>query len=115
MKYLITEAKYEKLIQFFIEMYLSEIKSEFYEYSYDDIENFHRHVEMVNKLVVSEIKHEKDQIVCYVDVYYTGAPYYDFEELIDEINFRIKKDLPNVVLWEGKIYSDSKFGPGIDW
>ena len=115
MKYIVTESQVNKLqdrIQELIDSTLDEIKEESDEWGMDEMDAIHE-VSSVNKIVVDRVV-TVSKLKVYIDIY-KNSKREDFDNLRDEIQYRLEDWFPNIELYIDNIIDERTFGPGIDW
>ena len=115
MKYIVTESQVNKLqdrIQELIDSTLDEIKEESDEWGMDEMDAIHE-VSSVNKIVVDRVI-TVSKLKVYIDIY-KNSKREDFDNLRDEIQYRLEDWFPNIELYIDNIIDERTFGPGIDW
>ena len=115
MKYVITESQsksFQEMIQRLIDDTFETIKEESEDWGMDEMDAIHE-VQSVDKIVVNRVEHNK-VLQVYVNIY-INYPRYDFENILNEIEYRIRQYIPKTNLIENEIIDDRKFGHGIDW
>ena len=115
MKILITESQVEKLrnpIQQALNFELRNIKKESEDWGMGEMDELHE-IGAVDKIKIDRI--EKDRVLqVYVNIY-LNYPRYDFGNILNEIEYRIRQYIPKTNLIENEIIDERTFGPGIDW
>jgi hypothetical protein len=116
MKFLITETQkqsIEIIIQDLIDSEFESIKIESEEWDMDMMSEL-KQVDSVDKIKVSNVD-TLEGLKVYVDIY-ISYPYYDFDELLNEIESRISLSyFPNIEIIENEIKDERTSGIGIDW
>ena len=115
MRYIISESQSNKLvssIQGLIDDTFETIKQESEDWGMGEMDELHE-IGAIDKIKIDRI--EKDKVLqVYVNIY-LNYPRYDFENILNEIEYRIRQYIPKTNLIENEIIDDRKFGPGIDW
>lgn len=123
MKYIITESQHQKLknyeneltelIQFYIDFTLDKIRDESEEWGMGEMDELHE-IEAIDKIKIDRI--ENDGVLnVYVNIY-LNYPRYDFENTLNEIEYRLSKThFPRINFIENEIIDERASGPGIDW
>ena len=122
MKYIITESQHQKLknyendltevIQHYIDFTLDKIRDDSEELGLGEMDELHE-IESIDKIKIDRI--EKDEVLnVYVNIY-LNYPRYDFENTLNEIEYRLRKQFPKINFIENEIIDERTFGPGIDW
>ena len=115
MKYVITESQsksFQEMIQRLIDDTFETIKEESEDWGMDEMDAIHE-VQSVDKIVVDRVV-TINKIKVYVNIY-KNSNREDFDNLRDEIQYRLEDWFPNIELYIENIIDDRKFGPGIDW
>jgi hypothetical protein len=115
MKYVINQKQLEKtknLIQGLINSKLDSLREESEEWGMGEMDELHE-VESVDKIeVVDVVMSGKIKVLINI---YRNQLRYDFDNITEEIEYRLEDLLPNVELEINDIIDERKFGPGIDW
>ena len=115
MKYVITESQsksFQEMIQRLIDDTFETIKQESEDWGMGEMDELHE-IGAVDKIKIDRI--EKDKVFqVYVNIY-LNYPRYDFENILNEIEYRIRKYIPKTNLIENEIIDERTSGPGIDW
>ena len=122
MKYIITESQHQKLknyendltevIQHYIDFTLDKIRDDSEEWGLGEMDELHE-IESIDKIKIDRI--EKDEVLnVYVNIY-LNYPRYDFENTLNEIEYRLRKQFPKINFIENEIIDEWTSGPGIDW
>jgi len=115
MKYIVGENQVEKmkqLVQRLINSQLDAIREESEEWGMGEMDELHE-VQSVDKIKINYIT-LSDKIKVYVDIY-KSQNRSDFDNIMEEIQYRIEDLLPNIELYINDIIDEREFGPGIDW
>jgi len=115
MKYIIDQKQLEKtknLIQGLINSKLDSLREESEEWGMGEMDELHE-VESVDKIEVVDVV-MSGKIKVLINIYRTQLRY-DFDNITDEIEYRLEDLLPNVELEINDVIDERKFGPGIDW
>jgi hypothetical protein len=115
MKYVINQKQLEKtknLIQGLINSKLDSLREESEEWGMGEMDELHE-VESVDKIeVVDVVMSGKIKVLINI---YRNQLRHDFDNITEEIEYRLEDLLPNVELEINDIIDERKFGPGIDW
>lgn len=122
MKYIITESQHQKLknyendltevMQDYVDFTLDKIRDESEEWGMGEMDELHE-IGAIDKIKIDRI--EKDKVLnVYVNIY-LSYPRYDFENTLNEIEYRLRKQFPKINFIENEIIDERTFGPGIDW
>jgi len=115
MKFIITESQAKSLhnvIQGVINSTLDIIKEESEDWGMGEMDELHE-IGAIDKIKIDRI--EKDKVLqVYVNIY-LNYPRYDFENTLNEIEYKIRIHFPKINLIENEIIDERTFGPGIDW
>lgn len=122
MKYIITESQHQKLknyendltevMQDYVDFTLDKIRDESEEWGMGEMDELHE-IAAIDKIKIDRI--EKDKVLnVYVNIY-LNYPRYDFENTLNEIEYRLRKQFPKINFIENEIIDERTFGPGIDW
>ena len=122
MKYIITESQHQKLknyekdltevIQFYVDFTLDKIRDESEEWGMGEMDELHE-IDAIDKIRIDRI--EKDKVLnVYVNIY-LNYPRYDFENTLNEIEYRLRTHFPKINFIENEIIDERTSGPGIDW
>lgn len=115
MKYIIDEKQLKKtknLIQGLINSKLDSLREESEEWGIGEMDEIHE-VESVDKIeVVNVVMSGKIKVL--INIYRTQLRN-DFDNITEEIEYRLEDLLPNIELEINDIIDERKFGPGIDW
>ena len=115
MKYVITESQsksFQEMIQGLIDDTFETIKQESEDWGMDEMDAIHE-IGAVDKIKIDRIK--KDGVLqVYVNIY-LNYPRYDFGNILNEIEYRIRQYIPKTNLIENEIIDERTSGPGIDW
>jgi hypothetical protein len=115
MKYIVGEnqvEKMKKLVQRLINSQLDAIKEESEEWGMGEMDELHE-LESIDKIKINYIT-LSGKIKVYIDIY-KSQNRSDFDNIKDEIQYRLEDLLPNIELEINDIIDERKFGPGIDW
>ena len=115
MKFIITESQgksIDNMIQRMIDSTLDIIKEESDDWGMGEMDELDE-VSSVDKIVVDRVV-TINKIKVYVNIY-KNSNREDFDNLRDEIQYRLEDWFPNIELYIENIIDDRKFGPGIDW
>ncbi len=115
MKYIIDQKQLEKtknLIQGLINSKLDSLREESEEWGMGEMDELHE-VQSIDKIKINYIT-LSDKIKVYVDIY-KSQNRSDFDNITEEIQYRIEDLLPNIELYINDVIDERKFGPGIDW
>jgi hypothetical protein len=115
MKYIVTESQVKSLqprIQKLIDSELDSLRTESEEWGMSEMDEIHE-IQSVDKIVVDRVV-TVSKIKVYVNIY-RNTNRNDFDNLRDEIQYRLEDWFPNIELYIEDIIDDRKFGPGIDW
>lgn len=114
-KFIITQSQINDLInpiQNMINFALDTIREESEDWGMGEMDELHE-IGAIDKIKIDRI--EKDKVLqVYVNIY-LNYPRYDFENTLNEIEYKIRIHFPKINLIENEIIDDRKFGPGIDW
>jgi hypothetical protein len=115
MKYIIDQKQLEKtknLIQGLINSKLDSLREESEEWGMGEMDELHE-LESVNKIeVVDVVMSGKIKVLINI---YRNQLRHDFDNITEEIEYRLEDLLPNIELEINDIIDERKFGPGIDW
>lgn len=115
MKYVINQKQLEKtknLIQGLINSKLDSLREESEEWGMGEMDAIHE-VESVDKIEVVDIV-MSGNIKVYINIYRNQLRH-DFDNLTDEIQYKLEDLLPNIELEINDVIDERKFGTGIDW
>jgi len=115
MKYAINQKQLEKtkkIIQQLIDSELNSLRTESEDWGMGEMDELHE-VQSVDKIKINYIT-LLDKIKVYVDIY-KSQNRSDFDNIREEIQYRLEDLLPNIELYINDIIDERKFGPGIDW
>ena len=115
MKYIVGEnqvEKMKKLVQRLINSQLDAIKEESEEWGMGEMDELHE-LESIDKIKINYIT-LSGKIKVYIDIY-KSQNRSDFDNIKDEIQYRLEDLLPNIELEINDIIDERKFGSGIDW
>ena len=115
MKYIVTESQVKSLqprIQKLIDSELDSIRTDSEDWGMDEMDAIHE-VQSVEKIVVDRVV-TISKIKVYVNIY-RNSNRNDFDNLRNEIQYKLEDWFPNIELYIEDIIDDRKFGPGIDW
>ena len=115
MKYIIDEKQLEitkNLIQGLINSKLDSLREESEEWGLGEMDELHE-VESVDKIEVVDVV-MSGKIKVLINIYRTQLRD-DFDNITEEIEYRLEDLLPNIELEINDIIDERKFGPGIDW
>jgi hypothetical protein len=115
MKYIIDQKQLEKtknLIQGLINSKLDSLREESEEWGMGEMDELHE-VQSVDKIeVVDVVMSGKIKVLINI---YRNQLRHDFDNITEEIEYRLEDLLPNIELEINDIIDERKFGPGIDW
>ena len=115
MKYIIDQKQLEitkNLIQGLINSKLDSLREESEEWGMGEMDEIHE-VQSVDKIeVVNVVMSGKIKVL--INIYRTQLRD-DFDNITEEIEYRLEDLLPNIELEINDIIDERKFGPGIDW
>ena len=115
MKYIIDQKQLEitkNLIQGLINSKLDSLREESEEWGMGEMDELHE-VQSVDKIeVVNVVMSGKIKVL--INIYRTQLRD-DFDNITEEIEYRLEDLLPNIELEINDIIDERKFGPGIDW
>ena len=115
MKYIVGEnqvEKMKKLVQRLINSQLDAIREESEEWGMGEMDELHE-LESIDKIKINYIT-LSGKIKVYIDIY-KSQNRSDFDNIKDEIQYRLEDLLPNIELEINDIIDERKFGSGIDW
>ena len=115
MKYIIDEKQLEitkNLIQGLINSKLDSLREESEEWGLGEMDELHE-VQSVDKIEVVDVV-MSGKIKVLINIYRTQLRD-DFDNITEEIEYRLEDLLPNIELEINDIIYERKFGPGIDW
>ena len=115
MKYIINQEQLDKtknLIQGIINSKLDSLREESEEWGMGEMDELHE-VQSVDKIEVVDVI-MSGNIKVLINIYRTQLRH-DFDNITDEIQYRLEDLLPNIELEINDIIDERKFGPGIDW
>jgi hypothetical protein len=115
MKYAINQKQLEKtkkIIQQLIDSELNSLRTESEDWGMGEMDELHE-VESVDKIEVVDVV-MSGKIKVLINIYRTQLRD-DFDNITEEIQYRIEDLLPNIELYINDIIDERKFGPGIDW
>jgi hypothetical protein len=115
MKYIIDQKQLEKtknLIQGLINSKLDSLREESEEWGMGEMDELHE-LESIDKIKINYIT-LSGKIKVYIDIY-KSQNRSDFDNIKDEIQYRLEDLLPNIELEINDIIDERKFGSGIDW
>ena len=115
MKYIIDQKQLEKtknLIQGLINSKLDSLREESEEWGMGEMDELHE-VQSVDKIEVVDVV-MSGKIKVLINIYRTQLRD-DFDNITEEIEYRLEDLLPNIELEINDIIDERKFGPGIDW
>lgn len=115
MKYIIDQKQLEitkNLIQGLINSKLDSLREESEEWGLGEMDELHE-VQSVDKIEVVDVV-MSGKIKVLINIYRTQLRD-DFDNITDEIEYRLEDLLPNIKLEINDIIDERKFGPGIDW
>ncbi len=115
MKYIIGQKQLEKtknLIQGLINSKLDSLREESEEWGMGEMDELHE-VQSVDKIEVVDVV-MSGKIKVLINIYRTQLRD-DFDNITDEIEYRLEDLLPNVELEINDVIDERKFGPEIDW
>ena len=115
MKYIIDEKQLEitkNLIQGLINSKLDSLREESEEWGLGEMDELHE-VQSVDKIEVVDVV-MSGKIKVLINIYRTQLRD-DFDNITEEIEYRLEDLLPNIELEINDIIDERKFGPGIDW
>jgi hypothetical protein len=70
-------------------------------------------IESIEQIKIDRIV-STERVKAYLDIY-TNTKRYDFDYILSELQFRLKKWIPNIVFHVNEIIDTRTSGPGIDW
>ena len=115
MKYIIDQKQLEitkNLIQGLINSKLDSLREESEEWGLGEMDELHE-VQSVDKIEVVDVV-MSGKIKVLINIYRTQLRD-DFDNITEEIQYRLEDLLPNIELELNDIIDERKFGPGIDW
>ena len=115
MKYIIDQKQLEitkNLIQGLINSKLDSLREESEEWGLGEMDELHE-VESVDKIEVVDVV-MSGKIKVLINIYRTQLRD-DFDNITEEIEYRLEDLLPNIELEINDVIDERKFGPGIDW
>lgn len=115
MKYIIDQKQLEitkNLIQGLINSKLDSLRKESEEWGLGEMDELHE-VQSVDKIEVVDVV-MSGKIKVLINIYRTQLRD-DFDNITEEIEYRLEDLLPNIELEINDIIDERKFGPGIDW
>ena len=115
MNYIITESQEKKLygiVQSLIDSELNSIKEESEDWGREDMKHLSE-IESIEQIKIDRIV-SIDRVKVYLDIY-VNEKRYDFDYILSELQFRLKKWIPNIVFFVNEIIDTRTSGPGIDW
>ena len=115
MKYIIDEKQLEitkNLIQGLINSKLDSLREESEEWGLGEMDELHE-VQSVDKIEVVDVV-MSGKIKVLINIYRTQLRD-DFDNITEEIEYRLEDLLPNIEIEINDIIDERKFGPGIDW
>lgn len=115
MKILITESQVEKLrkpIQQALNFELRNLKKESDDWGMGEMDELHE-INAIDKIKIDRIE-SGEVIEVYVNIYINYRRY-DFENTLNELEYRIRTHFPKINLIENEILFEKTSGPGIDW
>jgi hypothetical protein len=115
MKYIIDQKQLEitkNLIQGLINSKLDSLREESEEWGLGEMDELHE-VQSVDKIEVVDVV-MSGKIKVLINIYRTQLRD-DFDNITEEIEYRLEDLLPNIELEINDIIDERKFGPGIDW
>lgn len=115
MNYIITESQEKKLygiVQSLIDSELNSIKEESEHWGPKDIQHIDE-IESIEQIKIDRIV-SIERVKVYLDIY-VNEKRYDFDYILSELQFRLKKWVPNIVFHVNDIVDTRTSGPGIDW
>lgn len=115
MKYIIDQKQLEitkNLIQGLINSKLDSLREESEEWGLGEMDELHE-VQSVDKIEVVDVV-MSGKIKVLINIYRTQLRD-DFDNITEEIEYRLEDLLPNIELELNDIIDERKFGPGIDW
>jgi hypothetical protein len=115
MKYVIDQKQLEitkNLIQGLINSKLDSLREESEEWGLGEMDELHE-VQSVDKIEVVDVV-MSGKIKVLINIYRTQLRD-DFDNITEEIEYRLEDLLPNIELEINDIIDERKFGPGIDW
>jgi hypothetical protein len=115
MKYIIDQKQLEitkNLIQGLINSKLDSLREESEEWGMGEMDELHE-VQSVDKIEVVDVV-MSGKIKVLINIYRTQLRD-DFDNITEEIEYRLEDLLPNIELEINDIIDERKFGPGIDW
>ena len=115
MKYIIDQKQLEitkNLIQGLINSKLDSLREESEEWGLGEMDELHE-VQSVDKIEVVDVV-MSGKIKVLINIYRTQLRD-DFDNITEEIEYRLEDLLPNIELEINDVIDERKFGPGIDW
>ena len=115
MKYIIDQKQLEitkNLIQGLINSKLDSLREESEDWGLGEMDELHE-VQSVDKIEVVDVV-MSGKIKVLINIYRTQLRD-DFDNITEEIEYRLEDLLPNIELEINDIIDERKFGPGIDW
>jgi hypothetical protein len=115
MKYIIDQKQLEitkNLIQGLINSKLDSLREESEEWGMGEMDELHE-VQSVDKIEVVDVV-MSGKIKVLINIYRTQLRD-DFDNITEEIEYRLEDLLPNIELEINDVIDERKFGPGIDW
>ena len=115
MKYIITESQVESLIkpiQRAIDVSLDKIRENSEEWGMGEMDELHE-INAIDKIKIDRIE-SGEVIEVYVNIYINYRRY-DFENTLNELEYRIRTHFPKINLIENEILFEKTSGLGVDW
>jgi ribonucleotide reductase beta subunit family protein with ferritin-like domain len=108
----LNESKIEKFIQKIIDKALEDIRDSTEEMGLGEMDELNE-INSVDKIKVTNVVKDK-VFVIHVDLY-VNTDRDDFDNIINEIEYKVGRFLGNVEIMVDNIIDTRTFGPGIDW
>ena len=115
MKYIITESQVESLIkpiQRAIDVSLDKIRENSEEWGMGEMDELHE-INAIDKIKIDRIESGK-VLKVYVNIYINYSRH-EFENTLNEIEYRIRTHFPKINLIENEILFEKTSGLGVDW
>jgi hypothetical protein len=108
----LNESKIEKFIQKIIDNALKDLRDSTEEMGLGEMDELNE-INSVDKIKVTNVVKDK-VFVIHVDLY-VNTDRDDFDNIINEIEYKVGRFLGNVEIMVDNIIDTRTFGPGIDW
>jgi ribonucleotide reductase beta subunit family protein with ferritin-like domain len=108
----LNESKIEKFIQKIIDKALEDLRDSTEEMGLGEMDELNE-INSVDKIKVTNVVKDK-VFVIHVDLY-VNTDRDDFDNIINEIEYKVGRFLGNVEIMVDNIIDTRTFGPGIDW